>query len=121
SGAVAGRRAFEPRPRASRRVAGAGGGGAPPAAGSKGVAVERPSMGTLPPVSGDASRLQQVVGNLLANAIKFTPGGGRIEVSVERAGSVARVSVRDTGQGISADFLPFIFERFRQADTPSTP
>jgi len=69
---------------------------------------------------GDASRLQQVVWNLLANAIKFTPSGGRIEVKVERAGRSLKIRVSDTGQGIGADFLPFIFDRFRQADGTTT-
>jgi signal transduction histidine kinase/ActR/RegA family two-component response regulator len=69
---------------------------------------------------GDSSRLQQVVWNLFANAIKFTPAGGRIEVKVQRAGRHLRLRVSDTGQGISADFLPFIFERFRQADGTTT-
>jgi CheY-like chemotaxis protein len=61
-----------------------------------------------------------VVSNLLSNAIKFTPSGGRIDVGLDRAGSVARVQVRDTGLGIRPDFLPYIFEQFRQADTTST-
>ena len=69
---------------------------------------------------GDASRLQQVVWNLLANAIKFTPSGGRIEVKVDRAGRSLQIRVSDTGQGIDADFLPFIFDRFRQADGTTT-
>jgi signal transduction histidine kinase/CheY-like chemotaxis protein len=69
---------------------------------------------------GDASRLQQVVWNLLANAIKFTPPGGRIEVRVERAGENLQLHVSDTGQGIGAEFLPFIFDRFRQADGTTT-
>ncbi len=69
---------------------------------------------------GDANRLQQVVWNLLANAIKFTPARGRIEVAVERAGRYAQICVSDSGQGISAEFLPFIFDRFRQADGTST-
>jgi signal transduction histidine kinase/ActR/RegA family two-component response regulator len=69
---------------------------------------------------GDSSRLQQVVWNLLANAIKFTPSGGRIEVKVERAGRNLKLRVSDTGQGISSEFLPFIFERFRQADGTTT-
>jgi signal transduction histidine kinase/ActR/RegA family two-component response regulator len=67
-------------------------------------------------ISGDSSRLQQVVWNLLSNAIKFSPTGGRVEVRLERAGTNARVVVSDTGEGISRDFLPFIFDRFRQAD-----
>jgi signal transduction histidine kinase/ActR/RegA family two-component response regulator len=69
---------------------------------------------------GDANRLQQVVWNLLANAIKFTPSGGSIEVSVKRAGDDVQIQVCDTGQGIGPDFLPFIFDRFRQADGTTT-
>ncbi|MFN6487374.1 MULTISPECIES: ATP-binding protein [unclassified Nostoc] len=71
-------------------------------------------------VFGDASRLQQVVWNLLTNAVKFTPSGGRVEVSLETNGSDALLQVRDTGIGIKADFLPHIFDRFRQADTSTT-
>lgn len=71
-------------------------------------------------VSGDPSRLQQVVWNLLSNAIKFTPAGGRVRVRLERAGTDAQISVSDTGEGINSDFLPFIFDRFRQADGTST-
>lgn len=69
---------------------------------------------------GDSNRLQQVVWNLLANAIKFTPEGGHIDVMVERAGRFARLCVSDSGQGFSPEFLPFIFDRFRQADGTST-
>jgi signal transduction histidine kinase/ActR/RegA family two-component response regulator len=67
-------------------------------------------------VSGDADRLQQVIGNLLTNAIKFTPDGGRVDVSVEHVGSQIEVRVVDTGRGITADFLPHVFDRYRQAD-----
>jgi signal transduction histidine kinase len=67
-------------------------------------------------VVGDAGRLQQVIWNLLANAIKFTPPRGRVEIRLERAGSEARLSIRDTGQGITKEFLPHVFERFRQED-----
>jgi signal transduction histidine kinase/ActR/RegA family two-component response regulator len=67
-------------------------------------------------VAADAARLQQVVANLLGNAVKFTPSGGRVDVVLERAGQAARLVVRDTGQGIEPDFLPAVFERFRQAD-----
>jgi signal transduction histidine kinase/ActR/RegA family two-component response regulator len=69
---------------------------------------------------GDSSRLQQVVWNLLANAIKFTPTGGRIEVKVERARGGLQIRVSDTGKGIHPEFLPFIFDRFRQADGTTT-
>jgi PAS domain S-box-containing protein len=74
-------------------------------------AVLDPSAGT---VSGDPDRLQQVVWNLLANAIKFTPSRGRVELRLERAGSQARLTVRDTGQGITPELLPHVFDRFRQ-------
>jgi hypothetical protein len=71
-------------------------------------------------VSGDPDRLQQVVWNLLTNAIKFTPAGGKIEVRLERVGDQARIQVSDTGQGIAPDFLPHMFEYFRQADSSIT-
>jgi signal transduction histidine kinase/CheY-like chemotaxis protein len=68
-------------------------------------------------VKGDSSRLQQVVWNLLSNAIKFTPAGGQVEVYLEQIGSQVKIRVRDTGKGISRDFLPYVFEYFRQADS----
>ena len=71
-------------------------------------------------VPGDAHRLQQVVWNLLSNAIKFTPQGGRIDVRLERTGNFACIVMSDTGAGISPDFLPYVFDRFRQADSSST-
>lgn len=71
-------------------------------------------------VMGDSDRLQQVFANLLANAVKFTPNGGRVEVRLERAGSRVRVTVSDTGEGIGPDLLPVIFERFRQVDSSMT-
>lgn len=67
-------------------------------------------------VVGDPERLQQIAWNLLSNAVKFTPSGGTVELTLERAGSDVRVAVRDTGRGIARDFLPFVFQRFRQAD-----
>jgi PAS domain S-box-containing protein len=70
-------------------------------------------------VNGDPSRLQQVMWNLLTNAIKFTPRGGTISVLVESAQSHVTISVNDSGEGISADFLPQLFERFTQADASS--
>jgi PAS domain S-box-containing protein len=74
-------------------------------------AVLDPSAGS---IAGDPGRLQQVVWNLLANAIKFTPSRGRIDLRLERAGAHARLTVRDTGRGISPELLPHIFDRFRQ-------
>jgi PAS domain S-box-containing protein len=71
-------------------------------------------------VRGDPSRLQQILWNLLTNAVKFTPAGGRIQVVLERVNSHVEVVVEDTGIGITADFLPFVFERFRQADAAMT-
>jgi PAS domain S-box-containing protein len=72
------------------------------------------------PLAGDADRLQQVAWNLLSNAIKFTPRGGRIDVRLKSAGDHVTLEVRDTGSGIRADFLPYLFERFRQADSSTT-
>jgi PAS domain S-box-containing protein len=67
-------------------------------------------------ISGDAGRIQQIVWNLLSNAIKFTPRGGKVEVLLQRVGSYLEIKVTDSGQGIDPDFLPFVFDRFRQAD-----
>jgi signal transduction histidine kinase len=86
------------------------------AADAKGVRLEARADPGVGPVSGDADRLQQVVWNLLSNAIKFTPRDGRVRVGVDVADGHARVRVMDTGQGIDADFLPHMFERFRQSD-----
>ncbi|HZP10953.1 MAG TPA: ATP-binding protein [Nevskiaceae bacterium] len=91
-----------------------------PAAEARGVRVDialDPSAG---PVSGDPSRLQQVVWNLLSNALKFTPGGGRIHVTLERVNSHIEINVSDTGVGIDRELLPHVFERFRQGDSSIT-
>ncbi|HEX8424124.1 MAG TPA: ATP-binding protein, partial [Pyrinomonadaceae bacterium] len=72
------------------------------------------------PVSGDTDRLQQVVWNLVSNAIKFTPKGGRVQVMLARVNSQVEITVSDTGKGISAEFLPHVFDRFRQADGSTT-
>ncbi|MBW4459156.1 MAG: PAS domain-containing protein [Nodosilinea sp. WJT8-NPBG4] len=76
-----------------------------------------PNLGT---VAGDHNRLQQIVWNLLSNAIKFTPKGGTVTIRLRQDDNCAVVEVADTGQGIRADFLPHVFERFRQADSSST-
>jgi len=91
-----------------------------PAAEARGLQVHMVLDGGLGPVLGDPHRIQQVVWNLLSNAVKFTPKGGRIHVTLRRVGSSAELVVRDTGKGISPDFLPFVFERFRQADSSTT-
>jgi CheY-like chemotaxis protein len=87
-----------------------------PAAEAKGVQLATRIIPKVGPVTGDQERLQQVFWNLLANAVKFTPKGGRVEVQLGRAGSQLEIVVSDTGQGISPEFLPYVFERFRQAD-----
>jgi signal transduction histidine kinase len=91
-----------------------------PAADAKGVqlmCVVDSSMGA---VLADARRLQQVLWNLVHNAIKFTPSGGRVEIHVRRSDGNLQIIVQDTGQGISRDFLPHVFERFRQEDASHT-
>ena len=72
------------------------------------------------PISGDADRLQQIVWNLLTNAVKFTPKGGKIQVKLQRIDSHVEVVVSDSGVGISKEFLPYVFDRFRQADASTT-
>jgi CheY-like chemotaxis protein/anti-sigma regulatory factor (Ser/Thr protein kinase) len=79
-----------------------------------------PDLLSIEAVSGDAGRLQQVIWNLLANAIKFTPEGGRVDIFIEPSKDHIEVRVVDTGQGISPNFLPYMFERFRQADDATT-
>jgi PAS domain S-box-containing protein len=91
-----------------------------PAAQAKSIRTEKVLDPLAGPVSGDPARLQQVVWNLLSNAVKFTPRGGKVQVLLERVNSHVEISVIDTGQGISPEFLPHIFERFRQADSTTT-
>jgi PAS domain S-box-containing protein len=87
-----------------------------PAAEAKGVRVQKVMDTGTVAIPGDPVRLQQVVWNLLSNAIKFTPRGGRVQIRSERVNSHLEIIVTDTGQGISPDFLPHVFDRFRQAD-----
>jgi PAS domain S-box-containing protein len=91
-----------------------------PAAEAKSIRLEKLLDPKAGPVSGDPGRLQQVIWNLLANAIKFTPKGGKVQVLLERVNSHVEVSVADTGAGIKPDFLPHVFDRFRQADGSTT-
>jgi CheY-like chemotaxis protein len=91
-----------------------------PAAEAKGVRVHTVLDAFAGPVSGDPNRLQQVFWNLMTNAIKFTPKGGRIQVLLERVNSHLELSVIDTGEGIAPEFLPYVFDRFRQAEGGTT-
>jgi signal transduction histidine kinase/ActR/RegA family two-component response regulator len=91
-----------------------------PAAEAKEIRLQKQMDADVSFVSGDQARLQQVVWNLLSNAIKFTPHGGRVEVRLKRIDSHVEISVSDTGQGIHEDFLPYVFDRFRQADGTMT-
>lgn len=91
-----------------------------PAAEAKGIALRTVLDSQIGPVSGDPNRLQQVFWNLLTNAIKFTPKGGTVKVTLQRIYSRAEVSVADSGNGIESKFLPFVFDRFRQADSSTT-
>ncbi len=91
-----------------------------PAANAKRIQIACEFNPALCQVSGDAVRLQQVVWNLLVNAVKFTPQGGRIKLKLEQVDYRVRVSISDNGQGIDSEFLPHVFERFRQADGTTT-
>jgi PAS domain S-box-containing protein len=90
-----------------------------PAAAAKGISLNANLPPAIGQITGDPARLQQVVWNLLSNAVKFTPQGGRIEARLERVDPHIRISVSDTGKGISPDFLPYVFDRFRQSDVSS--
>jgi len=91
-----------------------------PAADAKNIRLQSVLDPAAGPVLGDSERLQQIVWNLLSNAIKFTPKRGRVQVCLQRINSHVEIIVADTGQGISAEFLPYVFERFRQADSSIT-
>jgi PAS domain S-box-containing protein len=91
-----------------------------PAADAKSISIETNYDSSVGPVSGDPARLQQVIWNLLSNAVKFTPKGGSIQVNFQQAESSAEIVIRDNGVGIPTDFLPHVFERFRQAESAIT-
>jgi len=91
-----------------------------PEAESKGVRIESTIEPEFPAISGDADRLQQIIWNLLSNAIKFTPAGGTVHVRLRRVVSEAEISITDSGIGIDPQFLPHVFDRFRQANSATT-
>jgi signal transduction histidine kinase/ActR/RegA family two-component response regulator len=91
-----------------------------PSADAKGIIVRKTIDPDAGPVLGDPNRVQQIVWNLLSNAVKFTPRGGKVDVIVQRVSSHVEIIVNDSGMGISAEFLPHLFERFRQADSSTT-
>ena len=91
-----------------------------PAADAKSIRLQTILDPAAGPISGDADRLQQIVWNLLTNAVKFTPKGGRVQIRVQRVDSHVEIVVTDSGVGISREFLPYVFDRFRQADASST-
>jgi PAS domain S-box-containing protein len=94
--------------------------GVRPAADARSIHLRTTLDSHLSPISGDPDRLRQIIWNLLTNAIKFTPEGGRVEVGLERTDSHVEVTISDTGQGIAPEFLPHVFERFSQSDSSST-
>ncbi|QIR40312.1 PAS domain-containing protein [Tolypothrix sp. PCC 7910] len=79
-----------------------------------------PVLPNIGQVSGDAARLQQIIWNLLTNAIKFSPSGGRVDICLQQVAGLAEITVKDTGKGINPDFIPHIFESFRQEDASTT-
>jgi signal transduction histidine kinase/ActR/RegA family two-component response regulator len=91
-----------------------------PAAEARGVTIEFSGEHGPLPVMGDAERIQQVIWNLLSNAVKFTAPGGRVRIDASRQGRFVEIAVADTGVGLTPEFLPFVFDRFRQADQSFT-
>jgi signal transduction histidine kinase len=117
---VSGKLRMEPRSLDLRSVVEAGLEPVRPAAEASGVRIQVALGGEPVPVIGDSQRLQQVVWNLVSNAVKFTPDGGVVDVQLGRVENRAQLRVRDTGIGIGPDFLPHVFDRFRQATTGTT-
>ena len=85
-----------------------------PTAQAKGIILQKTLIHKPVPISGDSNRLQQIFWNLLSNSIKFTPKGGKVDITVEQWGSFLEIRIDDSGLGISPEFMPFVFDRFRQ-------
>ncbi|MFO0575416.1 MAG: ATP-binding protein [Polyangia bacterium] len=117
---ISGKLRLEPRPLALTPVVRAALDGIRPAADAKGITLVQAIDPDAAWVDGDADRLQQIFSNLLSNAVKFTPRRGRVEVTLRRGASYVELVVSDTGKGISAEFMPSLFEPFRQADASSS-
>jgi PAS domain S-box-containing protein len=117
---MSGKLTFKPRPTDLRTVAQAAITTVHPAAAAKGIEVLTSIPPLVPAVAGDEGRLQQIIWNLLANAIKFTKRGGTVTLRIVHSGSNLRLTITDTGEGIDREFLPYVFEPFRQADNSTT-
>ncbi|HET9468796.1 MAG TPA: ATP-binding protein [Vicinamibacterales bacterium] len=91
-----------------------------PAAAAKNITISTSFDKSRPAISGDFDRMQQAVWNLMSNAVKFTDAGGRVDAQIACEGATVELTVRDTGQGITRDFLPYLFDRFRQADASAS-
>jgi PAS domain S-box-containing protein len=117
---ISGKLRVDPEPVDLRTIAEAALTTVHPAAQAKNIEILTSFPPALPAVAGDEGRLQQVIWNLLSNAIKFTPRGGTVTLRITSAGSLLRMTVQDTGEGISAEFLPHVFEAFRQQDSSTT-
>lgn len=117
---TAGKLRIEPRPIELAPTVSAAVDAVTPVAESRGVALRKNLPAESFMIHGDPSRVQQIVWNLLTNAVKFTPNGGSVGVALNRADGQAILTVTDTGQGIDPEFLPHVFERFRQADSSTT-
>ncbi len=117
---ITGKLRFDPQPTDLRSIVESSVDAVRPAAAAKNIALRTSFDPRGRPVTGDPSRLQQVVWNLLSNAVKFTPIGGEVHVRLEHTESRVRLMVEDTGLGIRPDFLPFVFDRFRQGDQSTT-
>jgi PAS domain S-box-containing protein len=117
---VAGKLHLNMRPIEPARMIEAAVDAARPAAQEKAISLQMQLDLGAGPISGDPDRVQQIVWNLISNAIKFTPKGGQVEVAITRSDSHAEIRVSDTGVGIRSEFLPYVFDRFRQADASTT-